>query len=35
MEVCHLELRYPPEGYYVKSIYLGDREIKNGDIDLT
>jgi hypothetical protein len=35
MEVCHLDLRFPPEGYYVKSIHLGDREIKNGDIDLT
>src|ERR1700678_3676860 len=35
MEVCHLDLRFPPEGHYVKSIHLGDREIKNGDIDLT
>jgi protocatechuate 3,4-dioxygenase beta subunit len=35
MEVCHLDLRFPPEGYYVKSIQLGDREIKNGEIDLT
>jgi Carboxypeptidase regulatory-like domain len=35
MVVCHLDLRFPPEGYYVKSIHLGDREIKDGDIDLT
>jgi len=35
MEVCHLDLRFPPEGYYVKSIRFGDREIKNGEIDLT
>lgn len=35
MEVCHLDLRFPPEGYYVKSIRFGDREIKDGEIDLT
>jgi hypothetical protein len=35
MEVCRLDLRFPPEGYYVKSIHLGDREIKDGQIDLT
>jgi protocatechuate 3,4-dioxygenase beta subunit len=35
MEICHLDLRFPPEGYYVKSISLGDREIKDGEIDLT
>jgi len=35
MEICHLDLRFPPEGYYVKSIRFGDREIKDGDIDLS
>jgi len=35
MEICHLDLRFPPDGYYVKSIHLGDREIKDGEIDLT
>ena len=35
MVVCHLDLRFPPEGYYVKSIHLGDHEIKDGNIDLT
>jgi len=35
MEICYLDLRFPPEGYYVKSIHLGDREIKDGKIDMT
>ena len=35
MQVCHLDLRFPPEGYYVKSIRFGDREIKDSDIDLS
>ena len=35
MAVCRLDLRSPPEGYYVKSIRFGDREIKDGVIDLT
>ena len=35
MQVCHLDLRFPPEGYYVKSIRFGDREIKDGDIDFS
>jgi protocatechuate 3,4-dioxygenase beta subunit len=35
MELCYLDLRFPPDGYYVKSIRLGDQEIKHGQIDLT
>lgn len=36
MQVCHLDLRsQPPEGYYVKSIRFGDREIKDSDIDFS
>jgi len=35
MEICYLDIRFPPEGYYVKSIHLGGREIKDGEIDLT
>ena len=35
MQVCHLDLPFPPEGYYVKSIRFGDHEIKDGDIDLS
>ena len=35
MKVCHLDLRFPPQGHYVKSIRFGDREIKDGDIDLS
>jgi len=34
-EICYLDIRFPPDGYYVKSIHLGDREIKGGQIDLT
>ena len=35
MGICHLDLRSPPEGYYVKSIRLGDREIKDSYIDFS
>jgi len=36
MAVCHLDLRSsPPEGYYVKSIRFGDREVKDSDIDFS
>ena len=34
-DVYQIELRNVPRGKYVKSIRFGDREIKNGDIDLT
>ena len=35
MGVCHLDLPFPPQGYYVKSIRFGDREIKDSDIDFS
>lgn len=35
MEVCSLDLRSLPDGYYVKSIHFGEREVKDGQIDLT
>jgi protocatechuate 3,4-dioxygenase beta subunit len=35
MQLCHLDLRFPPEGYYVESIRLGDREVRDSDIDFS
>ena len=35
MEICHLDIRFPPDGFYVKSIHFGEREVKDGQIDLT